>query len=139
MRNLHHRFDWHYIGQIYGGDFANFCGLLRIYELYSIRNAQKDPGSNREDFGNSNKNVLNTENIFDPIAKLVEKHCNVGIDPVTVFLTNGFEIFTPDFLSVILRCKHISLLAYHLLITKEILPLKSFKIFAGGKFVHFTM
>ena len=29
-----HRFDWHYIGQIYIGDFAKFCGLLRIYELY---------------------------------------------------------------------------------------------------------
>ena len=25
--------DWHYIGQIYGGDFAKFCGLLRISEL----------------------------------------------------------------------------------------------------------
>ena len=24
----------HYIGQIYGADFAKFCGLLRIYELY---------------------------------------------------------------------------------------------------------
>ena len=23
-----------YIGQIIGGDFAKFCGLLRIYELY---------------------------------------------------------------------------------------------------------
>ena len=34
MRNLHSRFDWHYIGQIYSGDFAKFCGLLRIYELY---------------------------------------------------------------------------------------------------------
>ena len=22
------------IGQIYGGDFTKFCGLLRIYELY---------------------------------------------------------------------------------------------------------
>ena len=22
-----------FIGQIYGGDFAKFCGLLRIYEL----------------------------------------------------------------------------------------------------------
>ena len=32
--NLHRRFDWHYIGQIYGGDFAKFCGLLRIYEVY---------------------------------------------------------------------------------------------------------
>ena len=24
---------WQYIGQIIGGDFAKFCGLLRIYEL----------------------------------------------------------------------------------------------------------
>ena len=35
MRNLHRRFDWHYIGQIYGGDFAKYCGLLRVYELYA--------------------------------------------------------------------------------------------------------
>ena len=35
LRNLHGRFDWHYIEQIYGGDFANFGGLLRIYELYN--------------------------------------------------------------------------------------------------------
>ena len=34
MRNLHRSFDWHYIEQIYGGDFAKFCGLLRIYEPY---------------------------------------------------------------------------------------------------------
>ena len=34
MRNLQHRFVWHYIGQIYGGDFTKFCSLLRIYELY---------------------------------------------------------------------------------------------------------
>ena len=33
LRNLHRKFDWHYIGQIYG-DFAKFCGRLRIYELY---------------------------------------------------------------------------------------------------------
>ena len=35
MRNLPLTFDWHYIGQIIGGEFAKFCGLLRIYELYS--------------------------------------------------------------------------------------------------------
>ena len=29
-------FDWQYIGQIIGGDFAKFCGHLRIYELYNI-------------------------------------------------------------------------------------------------------
>ena len=33
LRNLHCWFDWHYIGQINAGDFAKFCGLLRIYEL----------------------------------------------------------------------------------------------------------
>ena len=27
-------FDHYYIGQIYGGDFTEMCGLLRIYELY---------------------------------------------------------------------------------------------------------
>ena len=32
MRNLHRRFDWHYIGQIYGGDFPKFCGLLKQYD-----------------------------------------------------------------------------------------------------------
>ena len=31
MRNIHRRFDWYHIGQIYGGDFAKFCGLLKIY------------------------------------------------------------------------------------------------------------
>ena len=34
LQNLHRRFDRYNIGQIYGGDFAKFCGLLRIYELY---------------------------------------------------------------------------------------------------------
>ena len=37
MRNLHQIFDWQYIGQIIGGDFAKYCGLLRIYQLYFIR------------------------------------------------------------------------------------------------------
>ena len=34
MQNLHQLFDWPYIGQIIGGDFAKFFGLFRIYELY---------------------------------------------------------------------------------------------------------
>ena len=33
LRNIHQLFKWPYIGQIIGGDFANFCGFLRIYEL----------------------------------------------------------------------------------------------------------
>ena len=28
-------------GQIYGGDFAKFCGLLRIYELYQNSTARQ--------------------------------------------------------------------------------------------------
>ena len=27
LQNLHRRFDWHYLGQIYGGDFTKFSGL----------------------------------------------------------------------------------------------------------------
>ena len=33
LQNLHQLFDWQYIGQIIGGDFAKSCGLLRIYKL----------------------------------------------------------------------------------------------------------
>ena len=34
MRNLHRRFVLCSASQIYGRNFAKFCGLLRIYELY---------------------------------------------------------------------------------------------------------
>ena len=34
LRNLHRRFVLCSASQIYSGDFAKFCGLLRIYELY---------------------------------------------------------------------------------------------------------
>ena len=34
MRNHHLRFVLCNNGQIYGGDFAKFCGLPKIYELY---------------------------------------------------------------------------------------------------------
>ena len=43
LRNLHQIFDWHYIGQILGGDFAKVCGLLRIYELKKKIIAGADP------------------------------------------------------------------------------------------------
>ena len=33
LQNLHRRFVLCSASQIYGEDFANFCGLLRIYEL----------------------------------------------------------------------------------------------------------
>ena len=34
LQNLHLTFDCVYCSQMKGGDFAKFCGLLRIYELY---------------------------------------------------------------------------------------------------------
>ena len=34
LRNLHLTFDRMWYSQKQGGDFAKFCGLLRIYELY---------------------------------------------------------------------------------------------------------
>ena len=37
LRNLGQLFDWQYIGQKIGGDFAKLCGLLKIYELYYKR------------------------------------------------------------------------------------------------------
>ena len=33
LRNFHRRFVLCSNGQIYGGDFVKFCGLLRMYEL----------------------------------------------------------------------------------------------------------
>ena len=40
MRNLHNGFDWHYLGQI--SDFAKFCDLLRIYELYFTEPGERE-------------------------------------------------------------------------------------------------
>ena len=36
LRNLQSRFVLCSASQIYGGDFAKFCVLLRIYELYLL-------------------------------------------------------------------------------------------------------
>ena len=41
MRNLHELFDWQYRRHIIVGDFAKFCGLLRIYELYEKNNCNR--------------------------------------------------------------------------------------------------
>ena len=35
MLNLHLTFDYSTYSQKFGEDFAKFCGLLRIYELYA--------------------------------------------------------------------------------------------------------
>ena len=36
FENLHRKFVLCSASQIYSGDFAKYCGLLRIYELYYI-------------------------------------------------------------------------------------------------------
>ena len=41
MRNLPLTFDYSTYGQKLGEDFAKFCGLLRIYELYYKKSHQK--------------------------------------------------------------------------------------------------
>jgi hypothetical protein len=50
LQNLHQLFDWQYIGQTSGGDFAKFCGLLRIYELYMYWILCCKPPSKRQMF-----------------------------------------------------------------------------------------
>ena len=47
LRNHHHRFVLcsNLVGQIYGGDFAKFCGLLRIYELYLLTSLMTFPAT----------------------------------------------------------------------------------------------
>ena len=50
-------FDWHYIGQKLGEDFAKFCGLLRIYELY------KKVLSTLSSLGNNYPNFISTTKI----------------------------------------------------------------------------
>ena len=42
LQNLHCSFDWHYIGQIYGEDFAKFCGLFRDAIYFSINFKNKN-------------------------------------------------------------------------------------------------
>ena len=41
LQNLHHRFVLCSNGQIYGEDFAIFCDLLRIYQLYKTFESNK--------------------------------------------------------------------------------------------------
>ena len=37
LQNLHRRFVLSSNGQMYGGDFIKYCGLLRIYELTKVK------------------------------------------------------------------------------------------------------
>ena len=52
LRNLHHLFVLCTASLIIGGDFAKFCGLLRIYELYLLFRAEY--GENRSRIHKSN-------------------------------------------------------------------------------------
>ena len=47
------KFDWHYIGQIYGGDFAKFWGLW-VYELYNCIQSCQDTRNKKHPDGKLN-------------------------------------------------------------------------------------
>ena len=53
LRNLHLTFDYSTYSQKLGEDFAKFCGLLRIYELYKEKMHDKDCRSCNLNAGNS--------------------------------------------------------------------------------------
>ena len=48
MRNLHLTFVLCSASQKEGGDFAKFCGLLRIYELYMKKGKNNNPTTKNE-------------------------------------------------------------------------------------------
>ena len=55
LRNLHQSFVLCIASQIISGDFAKFCGLLRIYELYKLQeeiNVSVNPRYDAIFFGN---------------------------------------------------------------------------------------
>ena len=41
LRNIHLTFDWHNLGQKWNGDFAQFCGLLRMNFTKQERQRQR--------------------------------------------------------------------------------------------------
>ena len=73
MRNHHCRFDWHQTGQIYGGDFSKFCGLLRTYELY--------PAAHRYAVGAA---VVAIILLWHPTMVEISKHCTKPMRPVFI-------------------------------------------------------
>ena len=70
MRNPHRIFDWHYIGQIYGGDFAKFCGLLKICISRENENEMKK----KNEIVNVNEVEIEITNKNDP-SKWISTHC----------------------------------------------------------------
>ena len=51
-------------GQIYGGDFEKFCGLLRIYEIYVLQDQETDWVSS-ECITRDHDTQMNQENNID--------------------------------------------------------------------------
>ena len=68
-RNLHRRFDCYYIGQIFGGDFAKICGLLRMYELYQNK-FRSEPNSRK-----THQNVDNKIRQASHSIRVAKKFC----------------------------------------------------------------
>ena len=77
MRNLHRRFDWHYIRQIHGGDFAKFCGLLRIKtfrrSLLQKHNILSDLLSVSDDLSPECKRLVGRKRIRKEVNRLTPK------------------------------------------------------------------
>ena len=66
MRNHHLRFVLCSNGQIYGGDFAKICGLLKIYELYD---AVKDKAVDKKFYTNDAINLYQDLGISESTIK----------------------------------------------------------------------
>ena len=70
MQNLHCRLDRYYIKQIYGGDFAKFCGLLKICISRENENEMKK----KNEIVNVNEVEIEITNKNDP-SKWISTHC----------------------------------------------------------------
>ena len=78
------RFDRYYIGQIYSGDFAKICGLLRIYELYLL--------------------TWWTKNSFKLVISLVAQETNVKLRNLKLKKSSSLVFFSHD-----LTCAHVKI------------------------------
>ena len=65
LRNHHRTFDHYYIGQIYGGDFAKSCGLLRIRIWTLLATSEKIVDLNLNDL---KKCLFSTADLLSPIS-----------------------------------------------------------------------
>ena len=79
MRNLHQLFVLCTASQIIGGDFAKFCGLLRIYELY--KNCQFSGEMQSKPVGLTPFQAIIKDFITKAPSKIEPKKKEVNLDP----------------------------------------------------------